>query len=36
MLAPPYRRFPQWMSYATPIAVGVGSAIAAVVVVTSA
>jgi membrane associated rhomboid family serine protease len=36
MLAPPYRRFPHWMSYATPIAVGVGSVIAAVVVVTSA
>lgn len=36
MLAPPYRRFPAWASYATPAAIAVGSVIASVVVVTSA
>lgn len=32
MLAPPHQRFPAWMSYATPVAVGVASVVAAVVV----
>ncbi len=36
MLAPPYQRFPSWLSYATPIAVGLGSVIATVVIVSSA
>jgi membrane associated rhomboid family serine protease len=33
MLAPSYRSFPNWASYATPIAVGVGSIIATVLIV---
>lgn len=35
MLAPSYRSFPRWASYATPVAVGVVSVIASILVVTS-
>lgn len=33
MLAPPYKAFPQWASYATPIAVGLVSIVGSIVVV---
>jgi membrane associated rhomboid family serine protease len=33
MLAPAHRAFPKWATYATPIAVGVGSVIASVLLV---
>jgi len=33
MLAPPHRSFPKWATYATPVAVGVGSVIASVLLV---
>ena len=36
MLAPSYRSFPTWATYATPAAVGIGSVIASVMVVMSA
>ncbi|MGB0113832.1 MAG: rhomboid family intramembrane serine protease [Ilumatobacteraceae bacterium] len=36
MLAPSYRSFPKWASYATPVAIGVGSIVATVMVVASA
>jgi len=36
MLAPPHRSFPTWATYATPIAVGVGSVIASVMIVMAA
>jgi membrane associated rhomboid family serine protease len=35
ILAPPYRSFPKWASYATPVAVGVFSVIASIMIVTS-
>lgn len=35
MLAPPYRSFPRWASYATPVAVGIGSVVASILVVTA-
>jgi hypothetical protein len=33
MLAPAHRSFPKWATYATPIAVGVGSVVASVLLV---
>lgn len=36
MLAPPYRRFPAWASYAAPIAIAVGSVVASVMLVNAA
>ncbi len=35
MLAPSYRGFPKWVTYATPVAVGIGSVIATVMIVNS-
>ena len=35
MLAPSYRSFPNWATYATPVAVGIGSVIATVMIVNS-
>jgi len=35
MLAPSYRSFPKWATYATPVAIGVGSVIATVMIVNS-
>ena len=35
MLAPSYRSFPKWATYATPVAVGIGSVIATVMIVNS-
>jgi membrane associated rhomboid family serine protease len=35
MLAPAYKGFPRWMTYATPVAVGVFSVIASVIIVNS-
>jgi membrane associated rhomboid family serine protease len=34
MLAPPYKQYPRWMTYATPIAVGLGSILIVVVLTT--
>ena len=36
MLAPPYRSFPAWASYAAPIAIAVGSVIGSVMLVNAA
>jgi membrane associated rhomboid family serine protease len=36
MLAPPYRRGPDWATRATPIAVGLGSLVAVIMIVTAA
>ncbi len=36
MLAPPYRRGPSWMTWATPVLVGVGSVVAVVMIVFAA
>jgi membrane associated rhomboid family serine protease len=35
MLAPSYRSLPRWATYATPVAIGVGSVIASVMIVNS-
>lgn len=36
MLAPPYRSAPLWATYAAPVAVGIGSVVASILIVTSA